>query len=173
VLNNGTVSAGAMSPSSPRYGYCKLYVRSSDRDAVMALLGQAIGAEAVSRYSATAGGLYFDVLKNPDADDLQLDDFLNWPVIVDVTNEAGMTPHMTGSTVSGKSQFLFAVDANRAVLDAAAYADREGLWIGSKAKVFILNGPVGVLGDSGGLTDWLNVYRTRTGFVHGAPGSPP
>jgi hypothetical protein len=88
-------------------------------------------------------------------------------------DEAGMAPHMTGSTISGKSQFLFGVNADQAVLDAAAHADSEGLWVGNKAKVFIQNGPIGILGDSGELTDWLNIYRTRTGFVHGAPGGAP
>jgi hypothetical protein len=79
---------------------------------------------------------------------------------------------MSGSLTQGKSQFLSPVDANRAVLDATAYADTHSLWIGNKAKVPVVNGVVGVLGNSGELTSWINVYRTRTGFVHGAPGSP-
>jgi len=58
------------------------------------------------------------------------------------------------------------------VLDAAAYADANALWVGTKAKVFVQNGPVGALGRSGELTSWIDVYRTKTGFVHGAPGSP-
>jgi hypothetical protein len=83
---------------------------------------------------------------------------------------AGMAPHKLGSLRAGKSQFLSTVDAEKAVLDAAAYADEAGLWVGNKAKVFVENGPVGVLGETGELTHWLNVYRTETGFVHGAPG---
>jgi hypothetical protein len=84
-------------------------------------------------------------------------------------DEAGMIPHMTGSLTAGKSQFLFRIDARKAVLDAAAYADEAGLWIGNKAKV-LTNAPVGVSARTGELTNWLNVYRTNTGFVHGAPG---
>jgi hypothetical protein len=80
---------------------------------------------------------------------------------------------MTGSTTSGKSQFLSGVNADKAVLDSAAFADKADLWAGSKAKVYVENGPVGVTGRSGELTDWINVYRTGTGFVHGAPGSAP
>jgi len=84
-----------------------------------------------------------------------------------------MLPHLRGSLETGKSQFLFSVDANRAVLDAAAFADKAGLWVGNTAKVFAQNGPVGVLGRSGQLTHWINVYRTNTGLVHGAPGGAP
>lgn len=84
-----------------------------------------------------------------------------------------MSPHKTGSLRAGKSQFLSGVDAEKAVLDAAAYADDAGLWVGNKAKVFVENGPVGALGTTGELTNWINVYRTRTGFVHGSPGSAP
>ncbi len=84
-----------------------------------------------------------------------------------------MAAHMTGSTAAGRSQFLSTVDADTAVLEAAAYADENGLWVGNKAKVFVENGPVGVLGSNGQLTDWINIYRTQTGFVHGAPGTPP
>ncbi|MDP9074417.1 MAG: hypothetical protein M3N98_09650 [Actinomycetota bacterium] len=86
---------------------------------------------------------------------------------------AGMEPHMTGSLAGGKSQFFFGVDAHTAALDAASYADENGLSDANKAKVFVTNGPVGVLGQSGVPTDWINVYRTNTGFVHASPGSAP
>ena len=85
----------------------------------------------------------------------------------------GMAPHKTGATAGGKSQFLAGVDAEKATLDAAAYADEMGLWAGNKAKVYVEGGPVGILGNTGELTNWINVYRTRTGFVHGAPGIAP
>ena len=66
-----------------------------------------------------------------------------------------MTPHTNGYT-SGKSQFLFDVDANKATLDAATYADKYNLWtsnssdpsmFSSKAKVPITNGYIGVTGN--------------------------
>lgn len=85
---------------------------------------------------------------------------------------AGMAPHKTGSLAKGKSQWLSGVDAEKAVLDAAAKADAEGLWVGSKAKV-PGSTDVGALGSTGELTPYINVYRTKTGFVHGAPGTPP
>jgi hypothetical protein len=85
----------------------------------------------------------------------------------------GMAPHVSGATTTGKSQFLYRVNSDKAVLDAAAYADDAGLWVGNKAKVFVEDGPVGVIGRTGESTNWINVYRTRTGMVHGAPGSAP
>jgi RHS repeat-associated protein len=87
-------------------------------------------------------------------------------------DSSGMIKHQTGSLSEGKSQFLSGVDADKAVLDAAAYADQYGLWQGSKAKVPVSNGPVGVHGGTGELTSTINVYRNRNGFIHGAPGSP-
>ena len=88
-----------------------------------------------------------------------------------VLDDAGMVPHVSGSLARGKSQFLYRINEKQVVLDAAAYADKAGLWVGNKAKI-VLNQPVGVVADSGELTSILNLYRTKTGFVHGAPGSP-
>lgn len=85
----------------------------------------------------------------------------------------GMDPHVTGKTTTGKSQFGFRVDAQKAVLDAAAYADYAGLWVGNKAKVPVVNGPIGWTGKTGAPTNYINVYRTKTGYVHGAPGNAP
>ena len=84
---------------------------------------------------------------------------------------AGMAPHTTGSLKAGKSQFLYAVNEKKLVLDASAIADQEGLWVGNKAKI-VFDKPIGIQGSSGELTKTLNIYRTNTGFVHGAPGSP-
>ena len=88
-------------------------------------------------------------------------------------DEVGMTKHMTGSLTGEKSQFLFRVDARKAVLDAAAYADEASLWIGNQAKVFVTNGPVGVIGRTGELTNWITITTTKTGFVHGWPSTGP
>lgn len=60
-----------------------------------------------------------------------------------------MMRHVDGT--AGKNQFLYDVDAN-------------------KAKVYIENGPVGVTG-IGKLTNYINVYRKKTGTVHGIPGN--
>jgi hypothetical protein len=76
-------------------------------------------------------------------------------------DSAGMDPHVNGTP--GKSQFGFYVNSGQATLDAAAYADEYGLWVGNKAKVPISNGIVGSLRD-GTPTSWINVYRTRTGL---------
>ena len=88
-------------------------------------------------------------------------------------DSTGMAKHTTGSTTSGKSQFLFDVDANKAVLDASAYADEFGLWNNmNQAKIPITNGSVGIHGKTGELTNWIEVTRTNTGFVHGWPCLP-
>lgn len=80
-----------------------------------------------------------------------------------------MAPHLTGSGSSGKSQLLFLVDANKAVLDAAAYANANKLWVGNKAKVFVEMDLSEPIGRNGQLTNWLSITRTDTGFVHGWP----
>jgi RHS repeat-associated protein len=102
----------------------------------------------------------------------------------------GMSKHVPGRTRDSwskenqdgttKSSFLKGVDAERAVLDAAAYADAHNLWSGGnnpKAKVYVENGPVGVLGRTGELTHYINVYKkpTKQGvtLVHGGPGGAP
>lgn len=94
-------------------------------------------------------------------------------------NQSDMLIHVDGKNPY-KSQFLYDVDQNKAVLDAAAYADANGLWVPSsgnpadfanKAKIYIENGPVGVTGQ-GQLTNYINVYRTKTGYIHGCPGNP-
>lgn len=87
----------------------------------------------------------------------------------------GMMPHMTGDLSSGKSQFLAGIDAGRLVLDAAMYADKHNLWnpANNSAKVPVTNGVIGVSAKTGDLTNYINVYRTKTNFVHGSPGNPP
>ena len=94
-------------------------------------------------------------------------------------NQQDMLIHVDGKNPN-KSQFLYDVDANKAVLDASAYADANDLWEASsgnltdfanKAKVPVTNGYVGVTG-KGELTSYINVYRTKTGYIHGCPGNP-
>ncbi|MFB7544113.1 RHS repeat-associated core domain-containing protein [Streptomyces zaomyceticus] len=81
-----------------------------------------------------------------------------------------MLKHLPGSSGPTKSVFLKGVDAEKATLDAAAYADAHGLWVGNKAKVYVTNGPVGVIGRTGELTSYINVYRNSRGAIHGSPG---
>lgn len=87
-------------------------------------------------------------------------------------DSAGMAPHQSGSLAGGKSQWAYGVNAEKATLDAAAYADEAGLWVGNKAKVPVVDGVVGALGKTGERTSWINVYRNKNGFVHGSPGNP-
>lgn len=62
------------------------------------------------------------------------------------------------------------MDASAAALDAASFADKAELWTdANQALVFVENGPVGVVGRTGELTNWIKVTRTDTGFVHGWP----
>ncbi len=96
-----------------------------------------------------------------------------------ILNQQDMQIHVDGKNLD-KSQFLYNVDANKAVLDAAAYADVNNLWeagsgnltdFANKAKVPVINGYVGVTG-KGELTSYINVYRTKVGYIHGCPGNP-
>ncbi len=84
---------------------------------------------------------------------------------------SGMKPHTTGTLAGGRSQFLYHVNEKQLVLDAAAYADDAGAWVGNKAKI-TFDRPIGVHAGTGQQTTVLNIYRSNTGFVHGAPGSP-
>lgn len=90
-------------------------------------------------------------------------------------NSKKMLPHIDNTPK--KSHFFSDVDAEKAVLDAAAYADEFNLWetntgnpndFACKAKIYIENGPIGVTG-SGKYAYYINIYRTATGQVHGCP----
>jgi hypothetical protein len=82
-----------------------------------------------------------------------------------------MAPHTTGNLTAGKSQFLHRVNEKQLTLDAAAYADEANLWVGNKAKV-VLDDFIGVHAGTGQQTNVINIYRTKTGYVHAAPGTP-
>jgi len=78
--------------------------------------------------------------------------------------------HQTGAA-NGKSQFFYHVDSDSLTLDAAAYADKMGLWNQQgKAKV-TLPEQIGVIGKTGTPTNVINLYRSSTGLVHSAPGN--
>ncbi|MEV0000696.1 polymorphic toxin-type HINT domain-containing protein [Micromonospora sp. NPDC050980] len=96
----------------------------------------------------------------------------NWTNDLYTVRGNAMKPHTNGSTASGKSQFLFNVEAEKVTLDAAAHADAQGLWQGNKARVYVENGPVGVVGRTGELTNWLRVTREGR-MVHSWPIGPP
>ncbi len=90
-------------------------------------------------------------------------------------SQSRMLPHLDGT--ENKSHFFLDIDADKAVLDAAAYADEYNLWktntgnpsdFTCKATVDITNGPIGITG-SGEYAYQINVYRTATGLVHGCP----
>ncbi|MDP4093568.1 MAG: hypothetical protein Q8920_09425 [Bacillota bacterium] len=90
-----------------------------------------------------------------------------------IIDKTGMDPHKTGSTSTTRSQFFFGVDAETATLDAAVYADQNSLWVNNQAKVPVTNGDIGVIGKTGQTTNWIEVTKTNTGFVHGWPCSAP
>ena len=73
---------------------------------------------------------------------------------------------------SPKSRFMYGVDDVQATFDAAKYADLNGKWIDNKAKVYVEDGYIGVLGD-GEPTQWITVSRTDSGYIHGWPAHPP
>jgi hypothetical protein len=89
-----------------------------------------------------------------------------------VSNDS-MRKHLPMTVEPGRSVFLTGVHAERAVLDAAAFADANDLWVQTKAKVLVVNGPVGIIGETGELTHYINVYRNDRGSVHGSPGGAP
>jgi hypothetical protein len=72
--------------------------------------------------------------------------------------------------IEGKSIFYPNVDAEYVVLKAAEFADQNNLWKGNKAKINILNGNVGTLGNKQP-TNVVNVYRNSNGTIHGSPGN--
>ncbi len=90
-----------------------------------------------------------------------------------VTDPIGMDRHKPITAPSGKSVFKSDVDAERATLDAARYADKHNLWNeNGKAKV-----PTqGIIGYTNGQpTQIINIYRgkpNRNGIspIHGSPG---
>ena len=90
-------------------------------------------------------------------------------------DSTAMRLHTDGNFGSKKSQWWSYVDAEKATLDAAAYADEYGLWHGPKAKVVSVNGTVGTCGETGEETNVINLYRGDPGggvrMVHGLPGN--
>lgn len=87
-------------------------------------------------------------------------------------DDVALAVHMSGNLSAGKSQFFHRVNSRQLTLDAAAYADHAGLWVGNKAKV-VLDRPIGVHGGTGVPTSVINVYRNRNGFVYASPGGAP
>ncbi len=92
-------------------------------------------------------------------------------------NPTKMARHKPEVAPPGRSTFRSDIDAERAVLDAAKYADEHNLWNSrGKAKVPVKDEHVGYHGNSGRPTYEINVYREKRndgGYnIHGTPGSP-
>lgn len=83
------------------------------------------------------------------------------------------TDHTGRELPAGKSQFLYASEADEITLNAAAYADKTKSWdeTGTKAKV-VFDNPIGVHRGTGKVTNVVNVYRKQNGTIHGSPSSP-
>ena len=99
---------------------------------------------------------------------------------VHTVNPTDTAPHLPLTAGPGKSVFLSGVDAQTALLDAAQYADENGLWQApnfDQATVYVTNGPVGIIGRTGELTNWLTVSRALGSrvfhWIHGWPSGPP
>jgi hypothetical protein len=92
-------------------------------------------------------------------------------------NPTGMAKHKPDTAPSGKSVFRSDIDAERATLDAARYADEHGLWdpVTNKARV-PTNDIVGYHGKTGEPVSEINIYREGkkdgTYNIHGAPAGP-
>lgn len=110
------------------YSYCKLYVSSSDRSAVMTFLANELGVEP-SGYFAVRGSLSFDVLRNPDADGP--DDFIFWPTLIEVTNDSGSKDEI----VSALSKLLRSAWANGMPIVAACPFERQLPWSGGVQRI--------------------------------------
>ena len=99
-----------------------------------------------------------------------------------ILDRSAQRNHMSGS--SDRSQFLhkFAdIDIYEMTLKAAHYADDHNLWSTApggnlRAKVYIDNGPVGIVSTTGQQTSWINVYivqKQGSLWVHSSPTGTP
>ena len=88
-------------------------------------------------------------------------------------NSDWMKPHLPGSQ-SGRSVFSPNVNAEVAVLDAAQFADENGLWdmLKPNRAVVQMSGIVGTT-DTGQDTQWIAVSRRKSGWIHGWPEEAP
>jgi len=86
--------------STAKYRYCKLYVRDWDRPKIYALIELSLGA-VVDGDQAIAGGLLLDVRENDEADVVRADDFLYWPVIIDVTADPSVDDSAVVASIGG------------------------------------------------------------------------
>jgi hypothetical protein len=93
--------------------------------------------------------------------------------------DAGMAKHTPGTAPAGKSVFFPGINAEKIVLDAAKIADEQGLWKATSPGAFpsvakvLWPEEVGVTGETQQRTNWINLYRKKSGTLHGSPGNPP
>jgi hypothetical protein len=85
--------------SDGTYDYCKIFVRHEEPSTVSTRLAALLGAQA-QRRSLLLPGLVLDVRPNPDGDQAAGDDFVRWPVFVEVEPDDSDTGQMMTRTVS-------------------------------------------------------------------------
>lgn len=89
-----------------------------------------------------------------------------------IVDPIGMARHKPGTIESknfiDKSLFKSDIDAEKAALDAARYADKHDLWRQNKAKIPTSE----IVGYANGKpTKVINVYRKDNGVIHATPGN--
>jgi hypothetical protein len=119
------LDADKMSPLTSKYDYCKIFVRVSNRETVLASLSAAVGAVRAG-FTATAGGLVFDVIKNADAGLGKADDFIFWPTVIDVVAD-GVPRETVVGTLSALLRYSW---AHEIPLVAACPFEDELPWSG-------------------------------------------
>lgn len=93
--------------SEQKYHYCKIFTNAPDVETVTGLLAPALGNPFDSYNETHFFDLSIEVRRNPDVDATRNDDFLFWPVLVELEAEEEGNPSTMTQTVTSILETLW------------------------------------------------------------------
>lgn len=113
-----------------KYRYCKIFVKGADQAAVKNMLAALLGHD-FERHGMLLAGLDLEVRRNADAADVPTDDFVRWPVTVELETDDGDDHLMVDTTAAVLRQLW---DAGYAAVAACDF-EEELPWSGGIKRI--------------------------------------
>ena len=101
-----------MAGAGTRYDYCKIFLNGLDREAAQRAVVRLLDGTPQRFFSIQSEFVHVDVRRNDDHDPSRLDDFLFWPIYLDVMRRPNASNESVRASVSALLRGLWQGDVD-------------------------------------------------------------